>query len=257
VQKVCIIGLGTVGKNTLIDKVRANPDLEFYGVDLDDAIINEMTQKGHAVGKEIPVSDVYIITVYSTDQVFEVLNKIDMTNKPLISIGSTLDPTRLTELKDMAVTKGFDLVTFPHRYNPNDSEHRILNQHRVLGGVNQASIDRGLSFYHGLMNPKLITTVNFETAALSKVVENAYRYIEIAIAQSIKKVCSENNIDYDELRKAVNSKWNIDLKEARDGIKGMCLPKDAQLFLNLFEDEPFINTALQLDKEYQAWLQKS
>jgi UDP-glucose 6-dehydrogenase len=31
----------------------------------------------------------------------------------------------------------------------------------------------------------------------------------------------------------VNTKWNIKLLEARDGIGGHCLPKDTQMYLNV------------------------
>jgi len=43
-------------------------------------------------------------------------------------------------------------------------------------------------------------------------------------------------VDFDELREAINSKWNIDLKQVREGISGSCLPKDTQFSADFFKD---------------------
>lgn len=251
-----IIGLGEIGRNTLLDMSRANRGVTFYGVDIDDRAIRELNKQGFDVGKDIPKSDVYLITVYTTQQVFNVLEKIDYSTKPLVSIESTLDLKRLDELIAYAEKRSFDLATFPHRYNPGDDQHRILNLHRVLGGITDESTERALEFYTKFMDRDLIFVTDFKTAALSKVLENAYRYMDIAIAESFKKDCAKMGINFDALRMAVNTKWNINLKEARDGIDGKCLPKDTQLLADFFTNDELIKTAIKLDAEYRRWLKR-
>src|SRR2546427_3687292 len=39
-------------------------------------------------------------------------------------------------------------------------------------------------------------------------------------------ICDENRLDFEELRRGMNTKWNVEVLEARDGIGGTCLPKD-------------------------------
>jgi UDP-N-acetyl-D-mannosaminuronic acid dehydrogenase len=43
--------------------------------------------------------------------------------------------------------------------------------------------------------------------------------------------CKENGVSFSELRNALNTKWNVNVLEPRDGIGGHCLPKDTKMFL--------------------------
>jgi UDP-glucose 6-dehydrogenase len=47
--------------------------------------------------------------------------------------------------------------------------------------------------------------------------------------------CVHENLNFEELRAAVNSKWNENVLEARDGIGGHCLPKDTKMYLELLK----------------------
>ena len=53
-----------------------------------------------------------------------------------------------------------------------------------------------------------------------------------------------------------NTKWNINIKEARDGIKGKCLPKDAKLVQDEF-NMALMDQALALDEYYQHVYRKN
>lgn len=70
-----------------------------------------------------------------------------------------------------------------------------------------------------------------EVAELSKIAENSHRYLQIAYAEDLKMCCDKIGIDFNELRNAMNTKWNVDLPEAREGIGRHCLPKDIK-YLN-------------------------
>jgi hypothetical protein len=50
---------------------------------------------------------------------------------------------------------------------------------------------------------------NIEIAELTKVVENADRYLQIAFAEDLYLYCQANNINFPELRDALNTKWNV------------------------------------------------
>jgi len=55
-------------------------------------------------------SDVYIICVYTTEQVLGVLSSINSENKPLVSLESTINPDSLQEICDLSDQKKFDLA---------------------------------------------------------------------------------------------------------------------------------------------------
>jgi UDP-N-acetyl-D-mannosaminuronate dehydrogenase len=57
---------------------------------------------------------------------------------------------------------------------------------------------------------------NIEIAELTKVVENAHRYLQIAFAEELYLYCQANNINFRELRDALNSKWNVEILEGRN-----------------------------------------
>lgn len=246
-KTVTIIGMGEIG-TAIYDNI-ARQNIQVSGVDANQKRILELQQKGYNVTQEIPESDVYILAVYTTDQVIDVIKKI-YSKKPLISIEATVDPSRIEEIKKICTSKECDLVIFPHRFNPNDPEHCVFNLHRVLGADDQKALQRASAFYEPFIKKELLTAVSLKIAALSKILENTHRFLEIAIAQTYKESCDRVGIDFNELRKAANTKWNIDIKEARDGIKGKCLSKDANILSEFFKDNQLLKLALQLNDVY-------
>src|SRR5207245_10020864 len=71
-----------------------------------------------------------------------------------------------------------------------------------------------------------------EIAEITKVVENAHRYLQIAFAEELYLYCQVNKINFQDLRNALNTKWNVNILEPREGIGGHCLPKDTKMFLH-------------------------
>lgn len=257
-KKIVIIGLGEIGDAILYEMYsiskKKNLNFEFYGVDINENRLKELQNKYKNVNfsKEAPkVGDYFILSVYTTEQVESVINSIERKNNPLIIIESTIFPETAEKLLKLHEKyNDFDLVIFPHRFNPGDKEHAVFNLKRIIGGIDDKSLDRALDFYYNFMPKNLIIKVPYFIAALSKVAENAYRFIEIAIAEEFKMECDRLGIDFNELRKAMNSKWNIDLKEARDGIGGKCLPKDVELLSSYFDKNEIIKTAIEVDRKY-------
>jgi UDP-N-acetyl-D-mannosaminuronate dehydrogenase len=94
-----------------------------------------------------------------------------------------------------------------------------------------------------------------EIAELTKIVENAHRYLQIAFAEELYLYCQANNINFSKLRDSLNTKWNVDILEPRDGIGGHCLPKDTKMFLNSSKTmtSKIIEAAMQVDGEYRRY----
>ena len=89
-----------------------------------------------------------------------------------------------------------------------------------------------------------------EIVELAKPLENAYRFAEIAIAEELKMLCDEKGIDFNRLREAANTKWNINIKEARGGINGKCLPKDTQAINEFFGNNKMFSASIDINREY-------
>jgi UDP-N-acetyl-D-mannosaminuronate dehydrogenase len=62
-------------------------------------------------------------------------------------------------------------------------------------------------------------------------------------------------MNFDDLRAAANTKWNVDLPEARDGIGRHCLPKDIRYVTSL-APSVLLDAAMKVDTQYREWLTK-
>jgi UDP-N-acetyl-D-mannosaminuronic acid dehydrogenase len=97
-----------------------------------------------------------------------------------------------------------------------------------------------------------------ETAELTKIIENAHRYLQIAFAEELYLYCKSNNINFSELRNSLNTKWNVEILEPRDGIGGHCLPKDTKMFINSSNaiKSKILQAAMEIDEDYREYIQR-
>src|ERR671921_2037600 len=94
-----------------------------------------------------------------------------------------------------------------------------------------------------------------EIAELTKIIENAHRYLQIAFAEDLYLYCQANNINFAELRDSLNTKWNVNILEPREGIGGHCLPKDTKMFLNSSKSikSKILEAAIEADNDYRRY----
>ena len=99
---------------------------------------------------------------------------------------------------------------------------------------------------------------NIEIAEISKIAENAHRYLQIAFAEDLYLYSQANGINFAELREALNTKWNVNILEPRDGIGGHCLPKDTKMFLQSSHSSnksKILSAAIEADRAYRRYRQ--
>jgi UDP-N-acetyl-D-mannosaminuronate dehydrogenase len=96
-----------------------------------------------------------------------------------------------------------------------------------------------------------------EVAEMTKIIENAHRYLQIAFAEDLYLYCQANNINFAELRDALNTKWNVNILEPREGIGGHCLPKDTLMFLqsSKYIKSKILTAAVEVDQDYRRYRQ--
>ena len=258
-MEILVIGLGTIGSAVLkeIDKLKVPGDI-VVGTDINQDILHKLSMNGYNTSKTITTPDVYIICVYTAQQVKDVINDIlasDYKQNSLICIESTIDPNMFEYIYNIEFNG--HIVTCPHRLNPEDRDHWVFNIHRILGGRTPGETIKGFEFYRRFMDANLLHLTDFNTASLTKIIENAYRFLEIAFAEELKlELCDKNFIyDFDELRALMNTKWNIDIKEARNGIGGVCLPKEIRIINNFINSE-ILKSAFDADAKYIKMIEK-
>jgi UDP-N-acetyl-D-mannosaminuronate dehydrogenase len=168
------------------------------------------------------------------------------------------------------------LVHAPHRwYSLEENEHGV-NQQRIIEGVCDCCLEAGMKFYSDVdsvsFNAQSYTpssslkslgipmhpVTNIEIAEITKIAENARRYLQIAFAEDLYLYCQESNINFPELRDALNTKWNVDILEPREGIGGHCLPKDTKMFLQSSNRRrnKILTAAMDVDEDYKRFRTK-
>lgn len=253
-MKVNIIGCGIIGNILLEDMSKAKID-KIIGTEVNPETANKLRDKGYEISdKVVKGCDVYIISVLTTDQVLNVVENIDCSDDPLVVIESTIIPGTVEKIKH--IKKLIQLVIFPHRFYDKDPTKRVFNLNRVMGAVNKKFLNRALKFYGRYMDLKLIHLTDIKTAEVCKPIENTMRFIEIAVAEMFRMDLAEGGYDFEKVRAAVNTKWNIEMKEAKEGIGGHCLPKDTLMINNLLPGNFIINAAMKEDMIYKEMAKK-
>jgi len=265
-MKVCVLGLGQVGNPTA--RYILKKGLEVWGYDTNPIAIEKAKEEGILRATrnwyEIPPVDIYVICVSTMlkgdipdlSPIFDVCEKISQKahSSSLVSIESTIMPGTSKKIYENIFSKSINLVHVPHRYWAEGQARHGVNQLRVIGAINTESLNIGLKFYKDILEIPLHEVLSIEIAEMSKIAENAYRYVQIAFAEELKMICEEIGLSFNEVRNACNTKWNIEMPEARDGIGGHCLPKDIQHLASLTTYNTILNSAIIVDKEYREWL---
>ncbi len=259
--RVVVAGLGRVGKPVAEYLIKRGHKV--YGYDIRPLPLPYATTDWNSIPHQRV--DVYIVAVWTgldeegrpdMSAVEDVVSKVASSNpNALVTIESTIVPGTSRRLHEKY---GVPIAHCPHRYWAVDPVHYGVRQLRVLGAVSREALARALDFYQSIDIPVFVVS-SVEIAELSKIVENAYRYLTIAFAENVRLLAEAMNLEFWELRQAVNTKFNVDLPEARRGIKGHCLPKDVTYFQRLLEEagvpSDLIDGAVKVDKEYVKYIE--
>lgn len=264
-RKVLIIGLGQIGYSNA--EYMTMKGLAVDGFDINQKAIDRAITDGVIRKRATSFADYdYYIICISThkpenmfepylDGLFEITKRLSEEGKKgaLLGIDSTV--TRGTSKKIAAILKHrLHVAHTPHRFYINEKHEHGVNQKRVMGGCDTCCEEKANEFYNDILDIPLHVVESIEVAELSKIVENSYRFMEIAFAEELKMFCDRSGINFEELRGAINTKWNIKVLEAKEGIGGHCLPKDSQMFVGLEKnvlDTSIIEAAKHVDNEYR------
>ena len=266
-MKVCVIGLGQIGLP--VAQYVHDKGLDVWGYDINPSTVENARQAAElkltSSWKDIPQVDAYIVCV-TTGQVnacpdlsavFDVCKNIAEKTTPssLVSLESTIIPGTSKKIFEDIFHSKVDLVHVPHRYWADDPVKHGVNQIRVIGAANPESLRVGLEFYQDKLGISLHVVSSIEIAEMCKITENSHRYLQIAFAEELKMMCAKLGMNFEELRVACNTKWNVDIPEAREGIGRHCLPKDIK-YLTSLAPSALLESALDVDKKYREWLSK-
>lgn len=126
----------------------------------------------------------------------------------------------------LTVGRDFFLCFSPERVDPGNAQWVIRNTPKVVGGITGQCLRAGVAAYGRVMD-RVIPVSSTEAAELTKLLENTFRAVNIALANEMAQVSDRLGVDVFEVIEAAASKpFGYMRFTPGPGIGGHCIPLD-------------------------------
>ncbi|MEU9763613.1 nucleotide sugar dehydrogenase [Streptomyces sp. NPDC001834] len=135
--------------------------------------------------------------------------------KPLLETGSGL-----------VAGRDFHLAYSPQRIDPGNLEWGVENTPKIVGGYTPECARRAVAFYSRFIRD-LVLAKGIREAEMAKLLENTYRYVNIALIDEVALYCRRAGIDvWDVLHCAGTKPFGFGRFTPGPGVGGHCIPVD-------------------------------
>lgn len=287
-NKICVLGLGYIGLPTA--STFATSGVKVIGVDVNQKVVNSL-QNGEvhiyepglrtlvqaAVQSENLIiadhpedADAFIIAVptpfydekkadltyvkSAAESIVPVLQKgnlvvLESTSPPRTTI-DVLIP--ILEKSGLKAGEDFYVAYSPERVLPGQILRELIENARVIGGIDEASAMVGKSLYQIFVKGDIIITTS-TTAEMVKLMENTYRDVNIAIANEFAKLADRFGVDVWEAIEIANLHPRVNILRPGPGVGGHCISVDPWFLVEAAPDiTPLIQTARKVNDSQPA-----
>ncbi|OQO70744.1 UDP-N-acetyl-D-mannosamine dehydrogenase [Enterococcus villorum] len=262
-MKIVVVGLGYIGLPTAL--MFSKYGQKVVGIDVNQQVIeslnsgkvhieephiqetlNEVVKNGNFKAKLKPEeADVFILSVptpnlndehkscdlsYVKQAVTSILEHLQPGNTVIVE--STIPPrTMIDVVKPMIEAAGFVvgedifLVHCPERVLPGKIMHELIHNNRIIGGITEQCTEKGVEAYSTFVKGELIRT-NTQNAEMSKLMENTFRDVNIALANELVQISLDLGVDALEVIEMANKHPRVNLHFPGPGVGGHCLAVD-------------------------------
>ena len=262
---VGVIGLGYVGLPLSV--LAASKGYKVYGFDINKERINKLLDKKNYIPdvKDSLLKEIIDNKMFIPTDDFEFLKEVDFIiicvptplnkkRKPDLSclysavkdvskhlkedsvvvIESTTYPGTTNDyIRKIFSKKGYEvgdnlyLAFSPERIDPSNKEYSVINTNRVVGGCDEESTEIVTNFYKSILDAKVVSVSNSTVAEMSKILENTYRLVNIALIFEFAKACNKLDINIWEVIEAAKTKpYGFQAFYPGAGVGGHCIPID-------------------------------
>lgn len=270
-MKACFMGLGYIGLPTAI--IAAQSGIEIIGVDINTKVV-EQTNAGHLhivepgmekllqevikSGKfratsEPEECDAYFIVVptpfkgdhqpdisyveNATRMVLPLLKKGDLyVIESTSPVGTTEQMAELIFQEQPELKGNIHIAYCPERVLPGNVIYELVNNDRVIGGIDEDSTSHAIEFYSKFVTGQLHRT-NARTAELCKLTENSSRDVQIAFANELSMICERAGINVWDLINLANKHPRVNILQPGCGVGGHCIAVDPYFITAAFPKE--------------------
>jgi UDP-N-acetyl-D-glucosamine dehydrogenase len=122
--------------------------------------------------------------------------------------------------------RDFRLAFSPERVDPGRSDWNTKNVPKVVGGIDQASTEAAADLYGSVID-QVYPVSSPEAAELTKLLENIFRSVNIALVSELAQLCERMGIDVWEVVEAAATKpFGFMSFQPGPGLGGHCIPVD-------------------------------
>ncbi|WP_322791672.1 UDP-N-acetyl-D-mannosamine dehydrogenase [Bellilinea sp.] len=284
-QTICVLGLGYIGLPTA--STFATHGLKVVGVDVNPQIVNGL-QNGHLhlyepglrtlvqaalrsgnliVAQQPQPADAFIIAVptpfyedkradmravqSASEAIVPHLRKgnlviLESTSPPLTTVNLVAP---ILEKSGLKAGEDFYLAYSPERVLPGQILRELIENARIIGGVNPESAQAGRDLYSIFVRGEIILT-DATTAEMVKLMENTYRDVNIAIANEFSRLADRFGVDVWDAIRLANRHPRVNILSPGPGVGGHCISVDPWFLVEAAPDlTPLIRTARKVNDD--------
>ena len=286
-MKACFMGLGYIGLPTAI--IAAKHGIKVTGVDINpkvveltnqgklhiiepgmEELLQEVVSNGNLKASTTPeVSDAYFMVVptpfkgnhepdtsyveAATRAVLPLLKEGDLYVIESTSPVGTTDKMRDIIFAERPELRDKIYIAYcPERVLPGNVIFELVNNDRVIGGMNEESTTKAIEFYSQFVTGTLHRT-NCKTAEMCKLTENSSRDVQIAFANELSLICDKAGINVWELINLANKHPRVNILQPGCGVGGHCIAVDPYFITADFPMESKIIASAREINNYKSF----
>ena len=142
----------------------------------------------------------------------------------------------------------------PERVLPGHIIRELVDNDRIIGGVDKASAEKAKDLYKTFCNGGIYLT-DSKTAEMAKLVENSSRDVNIAFANELSMISDKLGINVWELIELANKHPRVNILQPGPGVGGHCIAVDPWFIVSAVPEEAkLIRTARQVNDSKPHWV---
>lgn len=168
-------------------------------------------------------------------------------------IGTTEKMMQLIYAERPELQDKLNIAYCPERVLPGNVMHELVYNDRVIGGIDEKSTEKAVTFYRQFIKGNLHRT-NARTAEMCKLVENSSRDVQIAFANELSLICDKADINVWELIQLANKHPRVNILQPGCGVGGHCIAVDPYFIVSDYPMESkIIGTAREVNNYKSFW----
>lgn len=142
----------------------------------------------------------------------------------------------------------------PERVLPGHILKELVENDRIIGGIDKASGERTAAFYRGFVRGEVLVT-DARTAEMAKLTENSFRDVNIAFANELSIICDRLEINVWELISLSNRHPRVNILQPGPGVGGHCIAVDPWFIVDSAPEQArLIRTAREVNDAKPQWV---